>query len=177
MDKGIRPYANNKFVELNNLRNRGELTNTQFRKNVIADLMDQFSITLASAATHYNHAFKTVKALNAEIVSGLGRAEDKKGGRKRKVVAVVVPMEIAPVEFIDQQYMEAVAAVSGAIGPVEAVVDQVPNDSDAAPVAEKTYTVTRAKDGVVVAEGLALSDAEALVAKAIAAKKAKLVYA
>ena len=43
--------------------------------------------------------------------------------------------------------------------------------------AAKTYTVTRVKDGVVVAEGLLLTDAEALVAKAVSAKKAKLAYA
>ena len=42
---------------------------------------------------------------------------------------------------------------------------------------EKTYTVTRVKDGAVVAEGLLLADAESLVAKAAAAKKAKLAYA
>lgn len=181
MDKGIRPYCNAKFVELNNLRNRGELTNTQFRKNVMADVMDQFGITLASAATHYNHAFKTVKELNSELVSGLGRAEDKKGGRKPKAKLVLTTADAVPnVEFIDQQYTECVAAAAGAIGPVDQV-DQVPNDSDTLATPEvpavKTYTVTRVKDGAVVAEGLLLTDAEALVAKAVQAKKAKLAYA
>lgn len=184
MDKGIRPYCNAKFVELNNLRNRGELTNTAFRKSVMADVMDQFGITLASAATHYNHAFKTVKELNSELVSGLGRAEDKKGGRKPKAKLVLTTgdNDVRSVEFIDQQYADCVAAAAGAIGPVE-TVDQVPNGWDKvdtsvedAPAA-KTYTVTRVKDGVVVAEGLLLTDAEALVAKAVSAKKAKLAYA
>lgn len=190
MDKGIRPYCNAKFVELLNNRNRGELTNTQFRKNVMADVMDQFGITLASAATHYNHAFKTVKELNSELVSGLGRPEDKKGGRKpkAKLVAEAVKAilgDVAPVEFIDQQYAECVAAAAGAIGPVDPLtqVDQVPNGWDKIEGGEettpevKTYTVTRAKDGAVVATGLQLTDAEALCAKALSAKKAKLVYA
>ena len=187
MDKGIRPYCNAKFVELNNLRNRGELTNTQFRKNVMADVMDNFGITLASAATHYNHAFKTVKELNAELVSGLGRADDKKGGRKpkAKLVAEAVTAllgDVAPVEFIDQQYADCVAAAAATVGPTEAVVDQVPNGSDEVlgtpEVPEvKTYTVTRVKDGTVVATGLLLTDAEALVAKAVSAKKAKLAFA
>ena len=188
MDKGIRPYCNAKFVELLNVRNRGELTNTAFRKSVMADVMEQFGITLASAATHYNHAFKTVKELNAELVSGLGRPEDKKGGRKpkAKLVAEAVKAilgDVAPVEFIDQQYAECVAAAAGAIGPVEQV-DQVPNGWDKVeggeetPTTEvKTYTVTRVKDGAVIATGLLLTDAEALCAKAIAAKKAKLAFA
>jgi hypothetical protein len=187
MDKGIRPYCNAKFVELLNVRNRGELTNTQFRKNVMADVMDQFGCTLASAATHYNHAFKTVKELNAELVSGLGRPEDKKGGRKPKAKLVVAPVLLlgytppaaGAVEFIDQQYAECVAAAAGAIGPVDNV-DQAPNGSDeqvdAAPEV-KTYTVTRVKDGAVIATGLVLTDAEALCAKAVAAKKAKLAFA
>ena len=183
MDKGIRPHVNFKFAELNELRRRGLLTNVQFRKNVMCDAMEEFGITLASAATHYNHAFKNLKELNAELVSGLGRPEDKKGGRKpkAKVVAEAVTAilgDVAPVEFIDQQYADCVAAAAGAVGPTE-VADQAPNDSDetaeAAP--EKTYTVTRVKDGLVVAEGLTLTDAELLVAKAVAAKKAKLAYA
>jgi len=184
MDKGIRPHVNFKFAELNEQRRRGLLTNVQFRKNVMCDAMEEFGITLASAATHYNHAFKLLKELNAELVSGLGRPEDKKGGRKpkAKVVAEAVAAilgDVAPVEFIDQQYADCVAAAAGAIGPVD-VVDQAPNAADetveAAPEV-KTYTVTRAKDGLVIATGLLLTDAEALCAKAVAAKKAKLVYA
>jgi hypothetical protein len=42
----------------------------------------QFGISVAAAATHYNHAFKTVKSADAKSVEGLGRPEDKKGGRK-----------------------------------------------------------------------------------------------
>lgn len=90
MDKGIRPAARNKFVELNELRRRGEgdytgpKANTIFRKHVMCYLMDEFGITLASAATHYNEAFKLVKEATPELVSGLGRPEDKKGGRKPK---------------------------------------------------------------------------------------------
>lgn len=93
MDKGIRPAARNKFVELNEVRRRGEApyvgpkANTVFRKNVMCYLMDEFGITLASAATHYNEAFKLVKEATPELVSGLGRPEDKKGGRKPKETA------------------------------------------------------------------------------------------
>ena len=88
MDKGIRPFARNLFAEQNELRRRnaapynGEKANTNFRKAIIATLMEEFKISLASAATHYNDAFKFLKELNSELVDGLGRAEDKKGGRK-----------------------------------------------------------------------------------------------
>ena len=84
MDKGIRPAVNRKFVEM--LPQRAEIGNTAFRKNIIAFAMDEFGITLASAATHYNHAFKEAKKV-AELapqLEGLGRPEDKKGGRKPK---------------------------------------------------------------------------------------------
>lgn len=183
MDKGIRPYCNAKFVELLNERNRGTLTNTQFRKSVIADVMDNFGITLASAATHYNHAFKTVKALNAELVSGLGRPEDKKGGRKpkAKLVAEAVKAilgDVAPVEFIDQQFAERPGSKLLSEGIKENTsVQTVGTNPPAEPEQPKTYTVTRAKDGAVIATGLLLADAETLCAKAAAAKKAKLVFA
>ena len=84
MDKGIRPYTNAKFVEL--LPTRAAIGNTAFRKNVMFDIMEAFGITLASAATHYNHAFIQCKAATPELVADLGRAEDKKGGRKPKAI-------------------------------------------------------------------------------------------
>jgi hypothetical protein len=157
MDKGIRPYCNNLFVQLNEQRRRGEMTDRQFRKEILYTVVEEFNTTVAAAATHYNHSFKLVKSLNPELVSGLGRPEGKNnGGRKKKAVAVAVP---APVLLLG--YTPAPA-------PVEEVEEVVQ---------EKTYTVTRVKDGAVIATGLVLTDAEALIAKAAAAKKAKLVFA
>lgn len=96
MDKGIRPFALNFFTEQNALRvsgqaYTGEKGNTMFRKAVMAKLMEEFGCTLAAAATHYNDAFKKVKAATPDLVAGLGRPEDKKGGRKPK--AKVEPQE------------------------------------------------------------------------------------
>lgn len=102
-DKGIRINVNHKFVEL--LNTRAESGNTRFRANVIGYAMEEFGITLASAATHYNHAFKEAKKVPelAEALAGLGRAEDKKGGRKpkAKVVATVEGdvVEVQQTEF------------------------------------------------------------------------------
>ena len=93
MDKGIRPACNAKFAEL--LPQRAELGNTAFRKAVMDSIMENFGCSLASAATHYNHSFKVVKAANPELVEGLGRPEDKKGGRKKKVEIVAASEVVA----------------------------------------------------------------------------------
>ena len=98
-DKGIRVNVNHKFVEL--LSERATTGNTRFRANVIGYAMEEFGITLASAATHYNHAFKEAKKLPelAELLQGLGRPEDKKGGRKPKAkVAAVVEADVVEVQ-------------------------------------------------------------------------------
>jgi hypothetical protein len=80
MTKGIRNFVNTKFDEL--LPQREAMGNTAFRKAVMDSAVERFGISVPSAATHYNHAFKTVKTFDPTIVAGLGRAEDKKGGRK-----------------------------------------------------------------------------------------------
>lgn len=177
MDKGIRPYCNAKFVELNNLRNRGELTNTQFRKNVIADVMEQFGITLASAATHYNHAFKTVKELNAELVSGLGRAEDKKGGRKPKAKVDATPASATMADVLLSNILQARKGNEG--DSVEGETAQAVETPAAEVKAEEpapavTYSVRKVSDGTVVCSELSLEAANALIDKAAKAKKAKL---
>ena len=84
MDKGIRVNARNKFIEM--MPQRAAMGNTPFRKGIIAYLMEEFKITLSSAATHYNDAFKEarkVPELAAQLLD-LGRPADKKGGRKPK---------------------------------------------------------------------------------------------
>ncbi len=146
MDKGIRPEARAKFVELNEKRRRGEApytgpkANTVFRKAVMSHLMENFTISLASAATHYNEAFKLVKEATPELVSGLGRTDDKKGGRKPKAKT------------------EAPAAAAPVVETPKVVL----------------YTVKKKKDGSVVAADLTQEAAEELVAKAKAAKKSAL---
>lgn len=162
MDKGIRVNVRNKFVELS--PQREALGNTPFRKAIIAYAMEEFGITLASAATHYNDAFKKVKQTNPELVLGLGRAEDKKGGRKPKVKAeATAPAAAADAAQTPAATTETVAA------EVIAAIETLP----AAPV---LYTVYKKVDGSVVAEGLNFFDAMLLVEKAKKAKKAALAY-
>ena len=80
MTKGVREFAIAKFNEL--VPQLKELGNTKFRKAVMAAIMEKCDVSLASAATHYNHALKNAKANAPASVEGLGRPEDKKGGRK-----------------------------------------------------------------------------------------------
>lgn len=191
MDKGIRAAARNLFVEMNEQRRRGEFGTTKkadtvFRLGLCAKLAEDFGISMSSAGAAYQEAFKFVKALNSELVDGLGRPADKNnGGRKKgstKVSQAVTLLlghtptaSFAPVEFIDEQYEAALMAVAASI-PDAAVACDVPNGSDEL-VEPTVYTVTRKSDGVVVATGITLEAAEQLVAKAKAAKKATLVYA
>lgn len=85
MDKGIRVTCNFKFMEL--LPQRAAMGNTAFRAAVMNHIVEEFGIPVTSAATHYNHSFQKCREANPELVAGLGRAEDKKGGRKPKEVA------------------------------------------------------------------------------------------
>jgi hypothetical protein len=84
MDKGIRATCNFKFMEL--LPQRAAMGNTAFRKAVMNHIVEEFGIPVTSAATHYNHSFQKCREASPELVEGLGRAEDKKGGRKPKAV-------------------------------------------------------------------------------------------
>jgi hypothetical protein len=101
MDKGIRPACNAKFLEL--LPQREALGNTEFRRAVMNSIREDFGITEASAATHYNHSFKEVKRLNPELVEGLGRPEGKKGGRKKKAAVVVAPVAAEELDPMPEQ--------------------------------------------------------------------------
>lgn len=159
MDKGIRPAARNKFVELNELRRRnlepftGPKANTVFRRAVTDFLQNEFGCTLAAAATHYQEAFKHVKGLNAELVDGLGRPEDKNnGGRKPKVAAKPAPLLLLT-------YTPRPAADLDPMLPEQTV-----------------FKVCKKSDGTVVAEDMSFEDARALCEKAKAAKKAALYW-
>jgi hypothetical protein len=88
MTKGIREYVNARFVKL--LPKLAELGNAGFRRKVMEDTVAKFEISVASAATHYNHAFKVTKLADPASVEGLGRADDKKGGRPPLTVVNVV---------------------------------------------------------------------------------------
>jgi hypothetical protein len=183
MDKGIRPYCNAKFIASLATRVNSREGNTAFRKGIIASVMEEFGTTLASAATHYNHAFINAKAQPelSTLLEGLGRADDKKGGRKPKAKAV----EATTTEDGGLSLGELVGMCGGddeeqqAAAPVEQTLV-----SEGVKENTCTHTVTinppalcsvyKKADGTLVAEGLTREQADALVAKAVQAKKAKL---
>ena len=182
MAKGIRPAVNAKFVELSPKRLAGEFGaidtplaegNTKFRANVIQFAIDTFTISLASAATAYNKAKQVATEAHPELVVGLGRPEDKKGGRKpgsTNAAPVTVPEGEAAAET-----PAAETPVEPAVPAVDAVVETVvETPAAAAEVAVVKIKVTRVKDGEVVAEVDTMEEAQALVDKAAKAKKAKL---
>ena len=80
MTQGIREFTNAQFAQ--HLPQLKELGNTGFRAKVMGETITKFAITVASAATHYNHALKAQRLADPKSVAGLGRPEDKKGGRK-----------------------------------------------------------------------------------------------
>jgi len=146
MTKGIRSFTNTTFN--NTLPQLGELGAVAFRREVMAQVMMAFEINVASAATHYNHALKTAKATNPEAVATLGRAEDKKGGRKP--VHAVDVIKVKTGELVATGLSKAAAELlitkaatarkpKLAIKTVEAVVETAPVTEvvvETAPVAE-----------------------------------------
>jgi len=81
MTKGIREYTNARFAKYLPLFQAGELAAAAFRAKVMDGAVKKFEISVASAATHYNHALKMTRLASPTSVEGLGRPEDKKGGR------------------------------------------------------------------------------------------------
>lgn len=79
MTKGIREYTIARFAKY--LPQLTELGTAGFRKKVMDGAIEKFEISVASAATHYNHALKAQRAADPQSVENLGRPEDKKGGR------------------------------------------------------------------------------------------------
>ena len=88
MTKGIRAFTNATFVAT--LPQLNELGPVAFRRTVMEASITNFGISIASAATHYNHALKLAKEATPTAVAGLGRPDDKKGGRKKKTAVVIV---------------------------------------------------------------------------------------
>lgn len=95
MTQGIRAYTIARFAKY--LPQLAELGNAGFRAKVMNGVVTKFGISVASAATHYNHALKTQRAADPKSVEGLGRPEDKKGGRKPIHVVDVIKVKTGEV--------------------------------------------------------------------------------
>ncbi len=143
----IRSAANSMFLQL--LPSRKEVGNKAFRRNVMHYLVETFECTVPAAATHYNYAFQRVKEGMPELVAGLGRAEGKNNGGRKKKVALTAAELTAPLQAPE--------------------LDPMPEE-------QQVFSVKRKNDGETIAEGMNFDDARAMVNKAAAAKKSKLYW-
>ena len=108
MSKGIRAFANAKFMEL--LPARAELGDRAFRKAVWTAVQEQFGVSVASACSHYNYAFQLCKKEHPELVVGLGRPPEKNnGGRKKKAALPILLLgwNGATTENVAAQFVDA----------------------------------------------------------------------
>ncbi len=94
--KNIRNSVNASFLA--NLPRLAELGNAGFRKLVMQAAVQEFSISVASAATHYNFSLKQARAADPKSVAGLGRPEGKNnGGRKVSKPVTVIKVKTGEV--------------------------------------------------------------------------------
>lgn len=148
MTRGIRQFTNETFN--NTLPQLPELGAIAFRREVMAQVMMAFEISVASAATHYNHSLKQAKLNNPEAVATLGRAEDKKGGRKPVHPVDVIKVKTGEVvatgvsKAVAQALIDKAAASPNkprlAIKVVEVATDAVAETAVADPIAEAMAT-------------------------------------
>lgn len=162
----IRAAASMMFLQL--LPSRSEVGNKMFRRNVMHYLCETHDCTVAAAATHYNYAFQDVKRGAAELVRGLGRAEGKNNGGRKKKLAVAVQITAAPMLLLgytpSKFKIDIKALLQVPLLPLTPQLVVVP----------QLFTVVRSRDGAEVGTGLTQDEALAMIHRAAAGKKAKL---
>lgn len=185
MDKGIRQGVNAKFAEL--LPELKTLGGKKFRRDVMAWAIENYDISIASAATHYNFSLHKAKTETPELVQGLGRPKGKNnGGRKKKTAVAAAAAEVAGTtgETLPGAAAATGEAAQGEAGPaaeqqatveLPAGTEHVETPAET-PAADPVFTVTEKKSGKVVAEKLSREAAAALVEQAKAKKTKALVF-
>lgn len=146
MTKGIREFASNRFEKL--LPKVKELGPTGFRRRVMDDVMKQFDITVASAATAYNHVLKTKRDEDPDSVEGIGRGQG------------------APAPAAKQAQPTQAKRGPGRPPKEQPAAQRPPGDNVA---------VVKARDGTVVVESMPRNLAKELVAQSGGRGRPKLV--
>lgn len=144
MTQGIRAFTIATFNAT--LPHLAELGNIAFRREVMDQTIMGFGISVASAATHYNHALKMARTTNPEAVKSLGRPEDKKGGRKPIHLVDVVKAKSGEVVATGLSKAAAEALIAEAVAKgktklaIKVVVDMPAEATagEAAPAVEAT---------------------------------------
>jgi len=134
MSKGIREFAVARFAKY--LPQLTELGNAGFRRKVMDGIVAKYAISVASAATHYNHALKLQRATDPESVATLGRAEDKKGGRKPIHTVDVIKVKTGEVVAVGLSKAAAESMIAKASAARKAKLSIKPVEAAAEPAAE-----------------------------------------
>ena len=136
MSKGIRDFTNANFAKY--LAERAELGDTGFRRRVMEETVMNFGISIASAATHYNHSLKAARLADPKSVEGLGRPEGKKGGRPviNPVTVIKVKSGEVIVAGVSKGAAELLIATAVAKGKAKLAILQVEPTDESMPVAE-----------------------------------------
>lgn len=131
MTKGIRQYMETRFNKL--LPKLQDMGGTGFRRKLIEDTMQQFNITIASAAAAYNYVIQKMREENPQAVMGLGRTD---------------------------QGLNVIAANAGRGAAARRVANAPARRAVAVP---GNVTLVRARDGEVVVDSIPRSLAQQLV--------------
>ena len=160
MTKGIREFTSSRFMKL--LPRARDMGPRGFRRRVMDDVIKQFDISVASAATAYNYVLKTMREQDPKAVDGIGRG-------------------FQPTQQGDAAPAAPVAAKRGPGRPpkVAAGPANARRASDAQPAAAQPpgdmVTVVKARDGAVVAQAIDRKLARDLVAASSGRGRPKLV--
>lgn len=103
MDKGIRCGTNFKFNEMLSLL--PTIGGKAFRRTILDWTVEQYGVTMAASSAHYAYAFRQAKANTPELVEGLGRAEDKKGGRKSVKVTPALSVFVDAESIVQDKFI------------------------------------------------------------------------
>lgn len=128
------------------LSTRTEVGNTAFRRSITDRLQEEFNMTIASAAATYNIVKKL--AVEQGLCENFGRTPAAPKPAKEPKAKKERKTGKAPVDAAAQAAADAAT--------------------------EGTVRVVRAKDNAVVAEGITIAEAQAMVEQAVKQKKAKL---
>jgi len=138
MDKGIRIGVIHKFNEM--VPQLAALGGQAFRKEVREWTIENYCCTGAAASTHYAHAFNKAKEVIPELLAGLGRAEGKNNGGRKKKLELTAAELVAAEEVVERQTEFTVKKKSDG-----SVVAEGLSFEDAKALIEKAATAKKAK--------------------------------
>ncbi len=144
MTIGIREAVNASFIAY--LPERATIGNTAFRAKIMQEAVAKFGISVASAATHYNHSLKAQRLADPKSVADLGRDPSKKGGRKPIHLVQVIKVKTGEVvaSGISKGAAELLVTTAVAKRKAKLEIKELPAEAETAPAAEVAVAVPEA---------------------------------